>query len=516
MRVTLSLVGRSATGGRGFGMATGATATGSESFRASGPRRGPARKVLTLCRFEDHLQAVNPARRRSGGVPDAARPQELHVGIAEGLREIMRGLANLRFRLLHAERVSHGAIDPGAAVSGTGPCALVQSGQHRYVGADEACFEKAQNGERSFVTLLRPHGKAVQPVTDDGGGAGQVAGTEEARLLAQELEGLPQHVTTLAQPESLAGDLFASLSETVQMVAQALRRIVEQRRQDVRNLHAMSDGLFPLLLRYIADQQMKRVAIFAGEAKRVRELADFRCTGSGAQQCEFNDARMVPCLFRRQAECCEVVAQEGCQCFGGEILQQAFEQEIEQRGATEADERFASGIIDRHVPALELHLHAARELAVGCDEASGPARGFEALAQNQGSGRGLLGNAPRLDELHALHGLGHAVLLALERRMPEVRCFGGAHQFAHQPVAGAGLRLAEFAHILPLRVEPHQELLQRMLRMGGAKREPARLVHHLVEAGEHHGAIGKARDGFQQFARRGYRSGRACRNEGKR
>ena len=59
-----------------------------------------------------------------------------------------------------------------------------------------------------------------------------------------------------------------------------------------------------------------------------------------------------------------------------------------------------------------------------------------------------------------------------------------------------------------------EQLLQRMLRMGGAHRRPARLVHVLVEAGENDGTVGKACDGLQQRAGGGDRARGARRDEG--
>ena len=63
----------------------------------------------------------------------------------------MRGLADLRFGLLHRQHVAHRAVEPGAAIRGAGPGALVETGQHHHVGAHQARLEQAMADKREHT-----------------------------------------------------------------------------------------------------------------------------------------------------------------------------------------------------------------------------------------------------------------------------------------------------------------------------------------------------------------------------
>ena len=86
----------------------------------------------------------------------------------------------------------------------------------------------------------------------------------------------------------------------------------------------MRDGLFPLLRRDDARAADARALVLSsrGEAQRMGEPADLGRTRAGAQQCELDQAREVARLLRRQAEEREVMAQQGGERLGREILQQ--------------------------------------------------------------------------------------------------------------------------------------------------------------------------------------------------
>ena len=53
-----------------------------------------------------------------------------------------------------------------------------------------------------------------------------------------------------------------------------------------------------------------------------------------------------------------------------------------------------------------------------------------------------------------------------------------------------------------------------MLGMGGANRQPARFVHQLIKAGQHHGTIGKTGNRLEQNAGGLDGAGRSGGNEG--
>ena len=88
----------------------------------------------------------------AGRIADAARPEELHLRIAEGLHEVMCRLADLRLGLLHHQHVAHRAVEPGAAIGGARPSALVEARQHHHIGADQPGLEQAE-----FVRLGSLH-----------------------------------------------------------------------------------------------------------------------------------------------------------------------------------------------------------------------------------------------------------------------------------------------------------------------------------------------------------------------
>ena len=68
----------------------------------------------------------------------------------------------------------------------------------------------------------------MQPVADDGGGARQIAVAEKAGFAAQQVEGIPQNLAALAQPESFAGDRLAGVSQPVEMARQRGGQIIEE------------------------------------------------------------------------------------------------------------------------------------------------------------------------------------------------------------------------------------------------------------------------------------------------
>ena len=427
----------------------------------------------------------------------------------------MRGLADLRFRLLHRQHVAHRAVEPGAAVGGAGPCALVQPGEHHHVGADQTRFEQAENAEWRRAAALAAHRKAMQPVAQDGRGAPQVAGPEEARLLPQQRKGIGQDVAALTRPEGFAGNRLTGHGKAIEMLRQSVGRALDKRRQHFGDALRLGDRLLPLRVGDVlhGERQATSVLRLGGKAQRMRQLADVRCADAGAEQCEFDEAGEVARLVRRQAEGGKLVAQQGREWFGSETLEQRLEQQVQQRGAAEADQRLAGGIIDGDVPPPEFHLDAPRQLAVRRDEAGRAARRFEAFAQDEGGCHRLFLGRARLDEFNALHGLGHARFLPLQCGMPEMGRLGRTHQLAGEPGAGAGLR-ADLRHHLPRGVEAGEQLLHRVLRMGGAHRSPACLVHDLVETGQHHRAIGQAGNGLEQRAGGWDGTRRACGNEG--
>ena len=326
--------------------------------------------------------------------------------VAEGLHEVMRGLADLGFGLLHAENVAHRAVDPRPAIGRPRPDAFVEACEHRHIRPHQARFEEAQNGERGWIVLAAAHGQPMQPVADDRGRARQVTGAEEAGLLLKKVEGVAQHLAALAQPEGFSRDGLAGCGEPVQMFGECVGRARAERFEHARDAARMGDGLFPLLRRDGAKQEMRGalLLLFRRKAQRMGEPADLRGTRSRSEQRDLDQARMVARLLRRKAEEGEVMAEQGGKRFGREVLQQSFEQQVQERGPGMAHQRLASRIVDRDVPAPELRLHAAGKLAVRRDEAAGAARRFEAFAQHEGGHHRLFLERARLDEFHAVHG----------------------------------------------------------------------------------------------------------------
>ena len=213
----------------------------------------------------------------------------------------MRGLADLRFGLLHLQHVAHRAVEPGAAVGGAGPCALVEAGQHHHVGADQSRFEQAENAERCGIVPLAAHRKPVQPVAENGCGATEIAVAEEARFLAQQREGVGQHLTALPLPEGLAGNRLAGGSKSIEMFDKGVGRVLGERRQHRRDARRLGDGLLPLRVGDMLHGQRQGAAVLRldGNTQRMRELADLGRAGAGAQQRELDEARKVTRLARR-------------------------------------------------------------------------------------------------------------------------------------------------------------------------------------------------------------------------
>ena len=95
------------------------------------PRRprlpGFGRHVLGLVagRFQDCLQAQNPAGGNGRVHAVAPRPGEKHLRRAKGLDKIMGLLANPELRLLHAEDIAHRPVKPRARVRQPGPCSFI-------------------------------------------------------------------------------------------------------------------------------------------------------------------------------------------------------------------------------------------------------------------------------------------------------------------------------------------------------------------------------------------------------
>ena len=92
----------------------------------------------------------------------------------------MRGLADLAFGLLHAQQLAHRPVDPGPAVGGARPDALVEAGEHGHIRPHQPRLEKAKDGKRRRVAPPAADGNRVEPVTDDGGCTRQVTVAEQA------------------------------------------------------------------------------------------------------------------------------------------------------------------------------------------------------------------------------------------------------------------------------------------------------------------------------------------------
>ena len=331
---------------------------------------------------------------------------ELHMRVAEGLHEVMRGLADLGFGLLHAENVAHRTVDPRPAIGRPRPDAFVEAGEHRHIRADQARFEKAQNGERGGIVLAAAHGQPMQPVADDGGRARQVAGAEEAGFLAaggRRRRAAPRRPRPARRPRPRWPRRLRRADRDVRRGCWAGSRGAVQHAGDAAR---MGDGLFPLLRGDGAKQKMcgALLLFFRRKAQRMGEPADLRGSRSRSGAARSRSGSHGGAPPRPEAEESEVMAEQGGKRFGREVLQQTFEQQVQERGAGMAHQRLASRIVDRDVPAPELRLHAAGKLAVRRDEAAGAARRFEAFAQHEGGHHRLFLDGTRLDEFHALHG----------------------------------------------------------------------------------------------------------------
>ncbi len=171
-------------------------------------------------------------------------------------------------------------------------------------------------------------------------------------------------------------------------------------------------------------------------------------------------------------------------------------------------ERRACGIIDLDPPAAQLGGDPAGELTVARHQGGVPLGVLERGAHAQREGEGFarqIGVAFQHQALQRRRGRRRHVLPGGDRGRR-------THHLAEQSRArriGADPRRGPFCDRGTIALERLEQLFQAVLRVTRRQHPPARLVHRLIETGQHDGAPGQRRDRRKQRARRGNAAGGA-------
>ena len=407
---TESCVGRASSGGAGSGAAR---PDRRRADRARRPRRGsscgragciPAAARRCPARSRTARRAAPAsATARSARRPRARRGSAATRSAPSACDEIVRRQADAPFRLRQAERAAHRPVHPRAGLDRRRPGALVQPAQHQQIGALQARFQRAPDGQARMAAEAGPDDlrlaawrRAAPAIRRRRSRPGRPRPRAVGRGRRPALR--PPRPTTACRP--------SRSSRRRQWWRRAGRQgaacCLPSRPQGPTSRHR-ADRSDVSTARRSARSPNAGLLDARADRRRCRRRASARAGTCGRAAAPH---RAAP-RDRRPACRADVSARRAGRPARSRSST-AVDQRAQQRRRRRVGQRRAGRIVDLDVPAPEFGGDAARQFAVGRDQGRRAAFVLQRLAQRQGDDQRLLVRRRAIGARHMLQRGGRA------------------------------------------------------------------------------------------------------------